>query len=143
MQREPLEAHPTQTRTRTLPEPEPCPNPTRTRTRALPKPEPYPNPNPTQTRTLPEPEPCPNLNPNPNPNPNPSPSPNPNQVSHQRLIQWPPPGCGSEEQVGTLSFEDEEAPDARSAWEVIRDDGVAALDWLSSDGLWGETGTPG
>lgn len=60
-------------------------------------------------------------------------------VSHQRLIQWPPPHLDSESQPVLL--EDEEQPDARGAWEVIRDDGVAALDWLSGDGLWEDTNT--
>ena len=57
-------------------------------------------------------------------------------VSHQKLIQWPPPHLDLE--ARPISLEDEEQPDARSDWEVIRDDGVAALDWLSGDGLWGE-----
>ena len=64
-------------------------------------------------------------------------------VSHQRLIQWPPPDCDSEARPVSSELEEEEEPDVRSAWEVIRDDGVAALDWLSVDGLWGEADTPG
>lgn len=62
-------------------------------------------------------------------------------VSHQRLIQWPPPDCDWEARA--VSLEDEEEPDVRSAWEVMRDDGVEALDLFSVDDLWGETDIPG
>ena len=34
-------------------------------------------------------------------------------------------------------------PAVRSAWEVMRDDGVEALDLFSIDDLWGEADTPG